>query len=334
MRKLEHIASQVHFSACMHRGEPRSGLRLDVSTKQQPWARNPVERVDLDGDHKRHVVVALRAEAGARPDHGPDRTADSKRIAGARRLYRDPAVAERLEQGRHRGVAAFRVKHGVVEKDAADARVPCDIRECAQVIEIGVRDEDGLDRSAPLLDPRQKCARRDVPDRARATVEQHERWTRLDRDRGAIADREHGRVEVRGFAPRAAQERWHEQKGGESKPRPRPHDPPRRAEGDEARQRDGGAQRPVDSSDRDRAGAAADRELDQFDLKPRGKMERPPEDAEERRPDRRENRLRICEDEGHGGERRAKKRQRGPIRLQRSEVREHDRNARDERREA
>lgn len=62
VRKFEHIALEIDFAARMHRGKPRSRLRLDVPRQQQSRGLRVLSRafpsIDLDCDHERHVVVA------------------------------------------------------------------------------------------------------------------------------------------------------------------------------------------------------------------------------------------------------------------------------------
>ena len=258
---------------------------------------------------------------------------DAQRVAGCERLDPCPSGPERREQLPHGRVRALCHQHGFMQVRAADACIPRDIRQRAQVIEIRVGDDHGLDHSAALVDPRQKRTRSDISDRARAAIEEHEGRARLDGDRGPIADREHRGLEVRDFPIDAADDGRQGQKHRKRKPRGGPHDSPRRTERHDARQSGCSADRPVDAADRERSRAAADGELDEFDLKPRRKMQRPAEESEQRWPGRSEDRLRICDGERRGGERRTQKGQSGSIRLQRAEVTKHDRDARDERRE-
>jgi hypothetical protein len=68
-------------------------------------------------------------------------------------------------------------KKGVVDHDALDARISRHIRKRAQVVEVGVRDEDRIDDTAARVDPREQRPCRDIPDRARASIEQDARFT-------------------------------------------------------------------------------------------------------------------------------------------------------------
>ena len=188
----------------MHRREPRRRFRLDVATKQETRSLHTLRCIDFDGHDQRHVVVASRAELRPRPEHRPCRMSDAQRVAGCERLDPCPSGPERREQLPHGRVRALCHQHGFMQVRAADACIPRDIRQRAQVIEIRVGDDHGLDHSAALVDPRQKRTRSDISDRARAAIEEHEGRARLDGDRGPIADCEHRGLEVRDFPIDAA----------------------------------------------------------------------------------------------------------------------------------
>lgn len=177
VRDLEDIAAEIDLAARVHRREPCGRLRLDVPREQETRPFHALPGIDLDRQHERKVVVAPRSVSLARPQHGPSGAAEPHAVAGLDHLELDSARPHRLEQLRDGGVRALGGKKGVVDHDALDARISRHIRKRAQVVEVGVRDEDRIDDTAARVDPREQRPCRDIPDRARASIEQDERFT-------------------------------------------------------------------------------------------------------------------------------------------------------------
>ena len=195
-----------------------------------------------------------------------------------------------------------------------------DIDERTQVIEIRMRDEERVDDSAAFRGPRNQRPRCDIAHRARPPVEEDERATRLDADRGSVADGEHGacesRVIVRIRYPRDGLARADSCRDACDH---EPSRPPQCAGGTDDDRYDRRAQhdpgKPRQRSDGDASRSSSGCDIDELDLKPRWHPDERTKRSGQLLRDRTDDRLWVGDHERQRGERRAQEREQDPERL-------------------
>ena len=236
------------------------------------------------------------------------------------------------------GHASPRIDERRVHHEFAHARIAGHIEQRAEVIEVRVRHDHRIHDATQPGDRRNQRHAPDASRRTRSSIEEDDGPARLEQVRRTIADREH----------RHAQRRWpaftitrracvgapdHDERRREHNHAYAPH--PRRP-----RQQHREHQRELTASSPDRNDTELDRStedpkrpIDQPNLQPRREPDRDAHPCRRLRPDRAENRLRIRDRKRRGRQRCACEREQCAERLDRTEVHEHDRRTREERRE-
>jgi len=177
MGQLDHVRTRKPSAPGVFREQVHRGNRLDVSRQEQrtdPRFRfesivrrrrcreaEPASLPDPDSEHDRRIVVTSRTEVSWRPEYVPDRIADPDAVPHGHGLDATSVESCRIEQFRDRLRPLRCREERVVDDQPPDARESDEIDGPAVVIEIGMTDDERIDSSTAIEDPRKHAPARD-----------------------------------------------------------------------------------------------------------------------------------------------------------------------------
>ncbi len=138
MGKLHQVAAEVGRSIGRARREQCRGLRLDVARQEDARATVFPARKTLDAHDQRQVVVATRAPSPLGPQHRPFRRPDGEAISCRDDDDLGPLQPCGLEQFRCGRVSVGDLDDGVMHIERFDTRVADEVRDRAEVVDVGV----------------------------------------------------------------------------------------------------------------------------------------------------------------------------------------------------
>ncbi len=192
MWELSDVTGEIGRPSLRRGGQPRGGDRFDVAREEHARTRDMLNTGD-----QREIIVPRAPKLGVRPKEVPSRLADRDDIICRDRAYEDTRARHSLEKCSDRRHTRGGLHEGGMHDQLAGTSRAGDIKQRAEVIEIGMRDDHRIDPIALSKHHRKQSARGDTTDGTRAAIKEHCRVFASDEIRRPVTDSEHGDLKSR-----------------------------------------------------------------------------------------------------------------------------------------